>query len=367
MKIFFDHKIFCEQVIGGASKYFLKLTQKLNETNVNAKIFAGFHLNKFLKEDSKKNNIGFEKKLAFSNYLVNTNFVPKLNKFNEILNLNFIKKFKPDIIHTTYYNGSFDRYSKPLVVTVYDLIHEIFYKSYGYKLPQFTKKNVLERADHVICISKSTANDLTKFYDVDPDKISITYLGVEKNFIISSNSPVDYPYILYVGNRHKYKNFQMFLKSLSINPKILQNFKIVLFGGGNLTKHEINLIRSYKIDPKKFSFYKGNNNLLNLFYQNARLLIYPSKYEGFGLPILEGFANNCPVICSNIPVFREVADQAAEYFDPNNADSIAQSISRVLFSDFIRNDLINKGKQRLKFFDWMKCALETKEIYKRLI
>ena len=367
MKIFYDHKIFCKQERGGPSKYFLKLTQKLIETNVNAKIFAGFHLNKFLKENSKKDNIGFEKKLPFSNYLVKTNFVHKLNKFNEILSLKFIKSFKPDVIHTTYYNGDFDIYNKPLVVTVYDLIHEIFYKSYGYKSPQFTKKDALARADHIICISKSTANDLTKFYDVDPNKISITYLGVEKKLVSSFNSPVDFPYILYVGNRHKYKNFQIFLKSLSINQKILQNFKIILFGGGKLTKPEINLIKSYKMGPAKFSFYEGNNNLLNVFYQNARLLIFPSKYEGFGLPILEGFSNNCPVVCSDIPVFREVADRAAEYFDPNNPDSLVESLNRVLFSDFIRNDLINKGKQRLKFFDWMKCALETKEIYKRLI
>ena len=127
MKVFYDHKIFCKQERGGPSKYFLKLTQKLNETNVNAKIFAGFHLNKFLKESSKKNNIGFEKKLPFSNYLVNTYFVPKLNQFNEILSSKFIKEFNPDIIHTTYYNGNFDRYNKPLVVTVYDLIHEKLY------------------------------------------------------------------------------------------------------------------------------------------------------------------------------------------------------------------------------------------------
>lgn len=367
MKIFYDYKIFCKQERGGPSKYFLKLTQNLNETNVNAKIFAGFHLNKFLKENSKKNNIGFEKKLPFSNYLINTNFVPKLNKFNEILSLKFIKNFKPDIIHTTYYNGSFDLYNKPLVVTVYDLIHELFYESYGYKSPQFTKKDALARADHIICISKSTANDLTKFYDVNPNKISITYLGVEKKNFSLSNSPVNYPYILYVGNRHKYKNFQMFLKSLLISRKILQNFKIILFGGGKLTKFEINLIRSYKIDPAKFCFYEGNNNLLNVFYQNARLLIFPSKYEGFGLPILEGFLNNCPVVCSDIPAFREVANQAAEYFDPYNPVSIAESLNRVLFSDFTRNDLINKGKQRLKFFDWMKCALQTKEIYKKLI
>ena len=367
MKIFYDHKIFCKQERGGPSKYFLELTQKLIETNVNAKIFAGFHLNKFLKENSKKNNIGFEKKLPFSNYLVKTNFVLKLNQFNEILNLKFIKKFNPDIIHTTYYNGNFDSYNKPLVVTVYDLIHELFYKSYGYKSPQLTKKIVLERADHIICISKSTANDLTKFYEVDPNKISITYLGVEKKLVSSFNSPVDFPYILYVGNRHKYKNFQVFLKSLSINLKILENFKVILFGGEKLTKHEINLIKSYNLDAKNFLFFEGNNDLLNIFYQNARLLIYPSKYEGFGLPILEGFSNNCPVVCSDIPVFREVANEAAEYFDPNNADSVAESMHKVLFSDFIRNELINKGKQRLKFFDWMKCAKETKEIYKKLI
>ena len=366
MKVFYDHKIFSQQERGGPSNYFIQLTNYLNNINVNAKIFAGFHLNKFLKENSIKNNIGFEKKLFFSSYLANTKLVPKLDTLNEIINKNFIKSFKPDIIHTTYYNGSFEKYKKPLVVTVFDLIHEIFYKNYGYQNPQFPKKKALDRADHIICISKSTANDLKKFYNVDNNKISTIYLGTKKNLINNIKSPMDYPYILYVGTRHKYKNFENFLKALSTAPKILNNFKIVLFGGKNLTNFEYSLFKLYKIDPEKFLFYEGDNNLLNSFYQNARLLIYPSKYEGFGLPILEGFANSCPVICSDIPVFKEIADQAVEYFDPNDHLSMANTLSKVLFSDLIRKDLIKRGKKRLKFFSWMKCAEETSQVYKKM-
>tara|TARA_Y100000389_G_C17446516_1_gene511940 strand:- start:187 stop:1290 length:1104 start_codon:yes stop_codon:yes gene_type:complete len=367
MKIFYDHKIFCKQEIGGPSKYFVQLSSHLNKTNVNAKIFAGFHLNKYLKNYEIKNSIGFEKKFFFSKYFVNTKIVPKINSFNEIINANFLRNFNPDVIHSTYYDGSFYTKNKPLVITVFDLIHEIFYKSYGYQNPYYPKKNAIDRANHIICISKSTANDLIQFYNVDQNKISIIHLGTEKKLKVNSRAPIKYPYILYVGNRHKYKNFEIFLKSLSTEPKILKNFKVVLFGGKNFNKNELNLLKLYNIDLKNFLFFEGSDDLLNTFYQNARLLIYPSKYEGFGLPILEGFANNCPVICSNIPVFKEVADKAAEYFDPNNHDSLSHILTKVLFSDLVRQDLINKGKKRLEFFNWNKCAQETKEVYKKLI
>ena len=368
MKIFYDHKIFCKQEIGGPSKYFVQLNNHLNKTNVNAKIFAGFHLNKYLKNYKLKNSIGFEKNFFFSKYFVNTKIVSKINSFNEIINLNFLKSFNPDVIYSTYYDGSFYTKNKPLVITVFDLIHEIFYKSYGYQNPYYPKKNAIDRANHIICISKSTTDDLMRFYNVDTNKISIIHLGTEKKLKPNSGAPIKYPYILYIGNRHLYKNFEVFLKSLSTEPKILKNFKIVLFGGKkNFDKNELNLLELYKIDLKNFLFFEGSDDLLNSFYQNARLLIYPSKYEGFGLPILEGFANNCPVICSNISVFKEVAGNAAVYFDPNKHDSLSYTLTKVLFSDLVRQDLINKGKKRIELFNWNKCAQETKEVYKKLI
>ena len=89
------------------------------------------------------------------------------------------------------------------------MIHEVFYKSYGYQSPNYPKKNAIDRADHIICISKSTADDLIRFYNVDQNKISIIDLGTEKKLKVNSKAPIEYPYILYVGNRHKYKNFEM--------------------------------------------------------------------------------------------------------------------------------------------------------------
>ena len=370
MKVFFDHKIFIQQKIGGPSRYFVDLVENLNlMKNINAKIFAPLHLNDFLSITSR-DSIGFEKKIVKSKRINQSLILKKqLMKFNDFSNKFFFKNFKPDIFHTTYYSENYKINHNKIVVTVFDLIHEIFHDYYNQNKNFLPKKNILEKSSHIICISESTKKDLINFYNIDPSKISVTYLAtnfkkLNLNFI--NKKEIDYQYFLYVGSRWKYKNFKKLLEVFHYNSHILKNYKIILFGGGNLDDNEINLIEKFNLDKKQIIQINGDEKTLKSLYANAKFFIYPSKYEGFGLPILESFSQECPVLCSNTSSIPEVAGDAAIYFDPNDTVSISNSIEKILASDQIRQFYINKGKERLNFFSWNKCAMETFKIYEKL-
>ena len=370
MKIFFDHKIFVKQNYGGPSRYFVNLASSLNKfENLNAKIFAPLHINNYLSQDKiKKNKVGF--KMPFSNKINNSYKLKKeINKLNEQINKSFMQKFNPDIYHTTYYDKSRLSCSKKMVLTVYDLIHELFNYEYGFPQNYLPKESILKQASHIICISENTKKDLINIYNVDPNKVSVTYLATDfSNLEENKNlkNIVGSKYFLFVGSRWKYKNFSNLLKAMSINKKIQKDLKLVLFGGGSLKKEEINLINELGLYAKNIVHINGNENFLKSLYTNAEFFIYPSKYEGFGIPILESFSQNCPVLCSNTSSLPEIADNAALFFNPDEPEDISLTMDKFLESSDCRNVLIDKGLERLKNFSWNKCANQTLNIYKSL-
>ena len=131
-------------------------------------------------------------------------------------------------------------------------------------------------------------------------------------------------------------------------------------------KKKINLINELGLNTKNIIHINGNENFLKSLYTNAEFLIYPSKYEGFGIPILESFSQNCPVLCSNTSSLPEVADDAALFFNPDEPEEISLTIDRFLQSSESRNKLIGKGLERLKKFSWDRCAKQTLNIYQNL-
>ena len=370
MKIFFDHKIFVNQNYGGPSRYFVNLVSNLNNIkDIDAKIFAPLHINNYLKLlQIKKNKFGV--KVPYSEKINKFNKIKKtLNQINEYLNKFFIKKFNPDIYHSTSYDRKPSFHSKKMVITIHDLIHELFRNDYGFSKNYLPKEFILKQASHIICVSENTKKDLINIYNVDPSRVSVTHLATDFNILDNKRNYkniIDSKYFLFVGTRWKYKNFPNLLKAISINKNLQKNFKLVLFGGGPLKKEEVTLINELKLDIENIIHTDGNENLLKSLYANAEFLIYPSKYEGFGIPILESFSQNCPVLCSNTSSLPEVADDAALFFNPDEPEEISLTIDRFLDSSNSRNILIKKGLERLKRFSWNKCAEQTLNIYQNL-
>ena len=272
----------------------------------------------------------------------------------------------PDIIHETYFFKDYYNAPKSMkIITIHDMIHEKFPHFFPKKdLTIEYKKNAIKKADRIICVSNNTKEDLINTYKIDERKVFTVHHGIslKKNdsYKIKSKKP---PFILYVGTRNAHKNFKILLNAFCESDKINKNFNLVLFGGGPLTREELELINKYRIQRNKIQIFGGDDNELIELYKNASAYVITSLYEGFGMPILEAMNNFCPVIASNKSSIPEVASFAAEYFDPENVGELKEVLLNVLFNDLKLKEMINNGLTRAKEFSWEKTAKKTLRIY----
>ena len=363
MKIVYDYRIFYLQKYGGISKYFTQIFERIKKS-CDAKIIAPIYLNNYIKNNSDSNII----KLFFlKNHYKYTRSLCTF--FNKSAFKYYIKVIKPDIIHLTYFDREIDFNSNAkIVVTVYDLIHEIFENKYNFKYPKNFKKKYLERANHIICISNNTKRDLIKFYDIDEKKISVISLGYNetKDFKKLDYEYLNFPYLLVVGDRKNYKNFDNFLRAYAKSKKIFENINIVCFGGGPISNEENELLLELGIENKKIYFINGDDLELNYVYKKAKLYVCPSLYEGFGLTILESMNMGCPVACSNTSSLPEVGGNAVEYFDPYNVEDMSKKIEKLISSEKELNLQREKHINHLTKFSWDNTTKKTLEVYEKI-
>lgn len=366
MKIAFDHQIFQAQKYGGVSRYFVNLANKLiSETN-QVKIYAPFHQNIYLKDSKLCNNIYIKKILPGTDRLITF-----LN--NKIVQSK-LTNWKPDIIHQTYYSSYNSKLKfdfKPIIIsTIHDMIHEKF--PFYFPVNNRTiinKKKAIQNADHLICVSNSTKNDLIEIYNISESKISVVHHGFELNVDnneVNNKLFIEKPFLLYVGNRDGYKNFNFFINSISKSRKLMSDFDIIAFGGGAFNKQDFTTFHKLGFRDNQIIQITASDSTLNALYQKASAFVYPSLYEGFGLPPLEAMTNSCPVIASNTSSIPEVIGDAGLYFDPNIPEQLIDSIEIVVYSELNRNKLIDLGRERIKLFSWNQCAKKTEEVYTKL-
>jgi len=250
------------------------LNNNLNKYNVSSKIFSPITINDYLIH--KKDIIFFFKFKSIPKFCRKLFFL-----INNLLTLIFIKIKKPDILHLSYYNKSLIKFTNiPYVLTVYDLIHEKLKN----KQNQFEKKKLLENAKHIICISKETKKDLIRIYKIEKKNISVIYLGGPE--LKKKISNIKEKYILYVGDRGRYKNFDKLIRAFSESKFLTKNYKIVCFGGGQFRNYEKKIFENLNI-KNNVKYEEGDDMKLLNFYSNASLFVTLSKFEGFGLTVLE--------------------------------------------------------------------------------
>jgi glycosyltransferase involved in cell wall biosynthesis len=368
MKILFDHQIFCIQKYGGISRYFYELANNLSKLDQNSvEIFALLHTNEYFDEYDKIHPSGLRLPRTLPQILSR-----RISAFTNMGALNALKhKFHPDIFHETYYT-LFDccpRKAKR-VITVCDMIHEKYPDNFSiFDRTREIKAHSLKRADHIICISENTRRDLLELTDIPEEKISVIYLGhsFKPTSASSRHNLENQPYLLYVGKRSGYKNFATLLKAYSESKLLKNEFSIVCFGGGAFTSNELKLFTALNINPGNVIYASGDDNKLAAWYRSAAAFIYPSLYEGFGIPPLEAMSCDCPVVCSNTSSLPEVVGNAAELFNPEDTTEMRLAIERVVSSPDYSAQLITKGKQRVKLFSWEKCAKDTLNTYHQLL
>ena len=363
LKIYYDYQIFYWQKYGGISRYIYELTVRLlAREDLSVKILAMAYVNEYLKRAQPGLVFGWPvPKIPTTGNL--------LNLLNSELSKVWLNNNPPDIIHETFYRSQrLAPKGTKVVVTVHDMIYEKFYP--GDQIVQH-KAATVKRADRVICVSENTKKDLINLFGVDSSKISVVYhgcsLGNHQHNTNQSNASIHYPYILYVGDRYGYKNFQRLLEAYASSKRLYSDFKLVCFGGAALHPEELSSAHQLGIPEGAILQVSGDDATLESFYRGASAFIYPSLYEGFGIPLLEAMSLGCPVVCSNTSSMPEVVGNAAELFDPYDTESIAATLEKVLYSPEKAKSLISLGSKRVKLFSWETCAEETRQVYLSLV
>ncbi|MES9901629.1 MAG: glycosyltransferase family 1 protein [Sedimenticola sp.] len=369
MRIAFDPQAFAIAQYGGISRYFYKLIDNLIEKEcVDVKVFAPIYINEYI--DGLPKEVFSGLKIAKIQKMAVIRQTASL-----LLSRPFIHRYQPHILHETYYSKfSYKPEKSRRVVTVYDMIHERYGDSFSrFDTRSRDKITAVMGADHVICISENTRHDLLEYIDVPLDKISVIHLGVDSVEEKVSPPPFEssikqsFPYILYVGQRGSYKNFNTLVKAYAASRYLLNHIRIICFGGGKFTNSELSLFDQLNIQEDQIQHVGGGDEILASYYRNAAAFVYPSLYEGFGLPPLEAMTNDCAVICSNVSSIPEVVGDAGEYFDPEDIDSIISAIENVVGSESRCRHLIEIGKDRASQFTWDRCANKTLDVYKSLL
>lgn len=350
MHIYYDNIIYSLQKVGGISLYWSELGSRLMSKDTDTSFYGYPNQNIFAKQLGNK-----VEKETFLSY--------KLGRY-----LKFFKKLpKGSVFHSSYY-----RIAKQKNVVNITTVHDFTYEYYRTGLARFIhswqKSRAINKSDGIICISESTKKDLMKFYPyIEEDSIRIIYNGVGDDFLkldTSSNylngkleKLKDKKYILYVGDRSSYKNFNIAVQTVNQ----LKDYHLVVVGGGDLNEAEIKSIKN-----EYFHFQGVEPKELNIIYNNAFCLLYPSSYEGFGIPLVEAMKAGCPVVSTNISSIPEVVEDAAFLVDEINANDFIKEILKLEDADF-RNVLINKGINQAKKYSWDKCADETYEFYDKIV
>jgi len=373
MKILYDHTVFQFQRYGGISRYFYELITRLStKEDVDISLFHGFHINEYALPEHKENfdsywGYKWKYKKPAAKYMALMFAIP-----NKILFDNYMRSLDINIYHPTYYRNDLDKYDKSaIVLTVHDMIHELYPDQFiDSRFVIKAKKKSINTADLIICVSENTKKDLINMYDVSEDKIRVIYHGnslpksdeyltcadLEKMYSITK------PFLLYIGDRKRsYKNFTMLLETYS--TMLSDRFDLVCFGGGDFNHNELKTIKSIRCSGKVIHL-SGSDHLLASLYKNAFCFIYPSLYEGFGIPLLEAMGLGCPVIASNTSSIPEVVDNAALFFDPKSKDSLINVIKLLESNKSKREKLIDLGFKQEKKFSWDKTAYETFKVYK---
>jgi glycosyltransferase involved in cell wall biosynthesis len=365
MKIAYDHQIFGWQEYGGISRYFFELANNIASNKMaEVALMSPLYINSYIQAACEELHIMGRR-------------VPAIRRtgriyraVNQILARPLMHGFSPDIVHETYYSTSrrAPKRSK-VVLTVFDMIHERYPESFAaWDTTSQEKAAAVKRADHIICISENTRRDLIEILDVEPDRTSVVHLG----FALTNGSagiaaePAR-PYLLYVGSRGGYKNFETLLRAYASVRELRTTYELLAFGGGAFNAKERALIAELGVSDGSVRQVAGDDVRLADLYRNASVFVYPSLYEGFGIPPLEAMSFDCPVACSNSSSIPEVVGDAAILFDPHSVDSITMALLD-LSGDHVRcNTLIARGRERLQVFSWKNCSDQTMDIYRSLI
>jgi glycosyltransferase involved in cell wall biosynthesis len=365
MNILYDGQIYALNPTGGICRYFTKLISKLPTNFIPSLITCqDFTINIHYPTHP---NLKIYKRLNFRSsrisYWLEKPYLRAVSTLGRF-----------ELAHPTYYSlftqQKIDQYRCPVVLTVYDMVYEIFRNKIDPTGEHVgLKKKAILSAQKLICISENTKKDLINWYSVPEEKIIVTYLaaGIDASLSHGDEPVPSRPYYLYVGSRDSsYKNFDTLL--LAFENVVSINAEIVLcVVGYPFSETEIKRIAELKLTERIEHYTYASDSHLAKLYRCSVAFVYPSFYEGFGIPPLEAMSCGTPVIASNCSSIPEVVGDAGLLFNPNSVSELTDILLFLFDNSIERDRLIAKGLQRAKAFSWDKTVAQTLDVYYSLV
>ena len=345
MNVFVDSIVFYLQSIGGISTYWGELFSRFSSNrDVNLKV--NYSLSK-----------------SMNRVVSHLDFGGSQVHFPQLLRYcNRFHSSDADIIHETYYRLPMKKGNALVVNTVHDFTYEYYAHGLRRVVHSWQKNRAIGKSDGLIAISENTKKDILKYNPkTDQDSIKVIYNGVSADYKVISYLPTgNEKYVLFVGGRGGYKNFSMLVLAMSS----VFDLKLYIVGSP-LLNDEILILDKYL--PGRYRlFISVNNESLNLLYNQAFAFVYPSLYEGFGIPVIESMAAGCPVIASNLSSIPEISGNAAILLDDISPEKISNALL-LLKDGAYRSILRKKGLEQAKKFSWDRCYEETFLFYRELL
>ncbi len=356
MKIYYDNIIYFLQNSGGISRYWHELSARLTDTDdvrfIERMGACGNKLRESFDIPSEKIIYEQDLPLTLSRYMPLT-----------------VPVETPSIFHSSYYRDITDKKIKK-IVTVHDFTYEHFSTGLRKLVHTTQKHHAVKKADGIICISENTRRDLLRFFPKTPEeKITVIHNGVSEGFSPSAKTRTelreslnlpDETFTVFVGERGGYKNFETAVISSAMSGCFL-----LILGGKELTEKEKFLLEKHLKDRyRKFGFV--SNETMRDIYAVSLCLLYPSLYEGFGIPVLEAMKCGCPAIASNTSSLPESAGEGGVLVDEISPEGFSDAIDRLKRGGH-RNEIIQKGFAHASLFSWDRCFSETRAFYEKIL
>ena len=288
----------------------------------------------------------------------------------------WFKKNSLELYHVPKNTGVPFFHNIPVVVTIHDIIPHVFPDKYLSNILEriwyeLAIRVSIHRSDKILTISNFSKEELIRYYDVDSSKIEIVSLAYNEAFRkiedksmlndVKERYRLNNKYILAIGGSEYRKNIQRLINVYLKNFR--DDYELIVVGG---KWRDIDLSKKYQGENIRFITGVPEEDLIAI-YNMASVFVFPSFYEGFGIPVLEGMACGVPVITSNVSSMPEVGGDAAIYFNPYDEKDMADKIRMVLDNEQLRDVMVKKGLEKVKEYSWDKCARETLKVYEEVL